>query len=123
GDQGLVGLLIARRQGDVMDIDTLLLSCRVIGRTVEAELLAHLSHIAQQMGCTRLRGVYIPSERNAMVQKLFSQFGFEPINSITQREDGATLWQYDLANNGLIQNGFIKTTTIVQDGSASIDAA
>src|SRR6185312_2652807 len=42
GDNGIVGFVMARYAGDALDIDTLLLSCRVIGRTVETAMLAHL---------------------------------------------------------------------------------
>src|SRR6185437_736699 len=39
GDNGIVGFVMARHAGDTLDIDTLLLSCRVIGRTVETAML------------------------------------------------------------------------------------
>ncbi|MGH9645194.1 MAG: HAD-IIIC family phosphatase, partial [Bryobacteraceae bacterium] len=35
GDNGIVGVLIVSKTGHVLELDTLLLSCRVIGRTVE----------------------------------------------------------------------------------------
>jgi len=43
GDHGLVGVAIAHDQGEQCEVDTFLLSCRVIGRTVETALLAHLA--------------------------------------------------------------------------------
>jgi FkbH-like protein len=42
GDNGIVGVIMAKQAGDVVDIDTFLLSCRVIGRSVETAMLAHL---------------------------------------------------------------------------------
>lgn len=102
-DHGLVSLIIAARDGDALDIDTWLMSCRVIGRTVEAELLSHLCSAAARMSCTRLRGTYIPTAKNAMVRDVFSRFGFEQVGA-----DGeATIWEYDLATSGPIENGFI----------------
>ena len=48
GDAGVVGLALARNQGDSCFIDSLLLSCRVIGRGIETALLAHLADNAIQ---------------------------------------------------------------------------
>ena len=42
GDAGVVGLALARSQGDSCHIDSLLLSCRVIGRGIETAILAYL---------------------------------------------------------------------------------
>src|SRR5262249_23930379 len=38
GDHGLVGVSITHDQGEICEIDTFLLSCRIIGRTVETAL-------------------------------------------------------------------------------------
>jgi FkbH-like protein len=54
GDHGLVGVAIAHDQGEQCEVDTFLLSCRVIGRTVETALLAHLAESARRRGCKRL---------------------------------------------------------------------
>ncbi len=110
-DHGLVSLIIAKRDGGsgsggaVMDIDTWLMSCRVIGRSVEAELLSHVSEAAQRMGCTAIRGTYIPTAKNGMVKDIFHQFGFAKTHTAA---DGTTTWMYDLRKHGLIINGFIE---------------
>ncbi len=43
GDNGIVGVLITRTEDDVCEIDTFLLSCRVIGRTIETAMLGFLT--------------------------------------------------------------------------------
>jgi FkbH-like protein len=48
GDYGLVGVVIAHEIGDVIAVDTLLLSCRVLGRGVEHAILRRLGDIAQE---------------------------------------------------------------------------
>ena len=50
GDNGIVGVAILRLEGDVAEIDTLLLSCRVIGRTIETAFLAALAKLAGERG-------------------------------------------------------------------------
>jgi len=92
-DHGLVGVLIARRIGDLLDIDTWLLSCRAIGRTAEAAMLGGLVVEAQMRGCTRLRGTYIPTTKNAVVSDLFSRFGFR----LVEEQARKTVWECDVA--------------------------
>ena len=50
GDNGIVGVVFAREDGGALDVDTFLLSCRVIGRTIETAMLAHLCEEASRRG-------------------------------------------------------------------------
>ena len=103
-DHGLVGLIIAVAEGDTLDIDTWLMSCRVIGRTVEAEMLQYVCRRAEQLGCTKIRGTYIPTAKNPMVKDIFAKFGF----SLLDEDNGVTTWIYDLQTQGPIKNEFIE---------------
>ena len=104
-DHGLVGLIIARHQGDMLDIDTWLMSCRVIGRTVERTMLEHLCRRAEQLGCTSLQGTYIATEKNAMAADAYAKCGFDFVS----RHEGHEVWTYDLSAKGMIMNAFIQT--------------
>lgn len=104
-DHGLVGLLIAQRQQDVLDIDTWLMSCRVIGRTVEMTMLEHLCRRAEELGCTTLRGTYIATEKNAMAADAYPRCGFD----LVTQQDGHGVWAYDIRAKGMITNPFIRT--------------
>ena len=79
GDAGLVGLAIVRTRAKDWLIDSLLLSCRVIGRTVEQALLVYLARQARQAGVQRLIGEYIPTAKNVLVKDFYSSRGFEQI--------------------------------------------
>ncbi len=103
-DHGLVSVMIARCEGDVLDIDTWLMSCRVIGRTVEATMLEHLCRQAAQAGCTILQGTYIPTQKNAMAADAYAKYGFEPAD----HADGHQVWRYDLRARGPITNTFVR---------------
>jgi FkbH-like protein len=97
GDHGLVGVAITRDQGEQCEIDTLLMSCRVIGRTIETAFLAHLAKQATERGCKRLVGWFLPTKKNAPARDFYSQHGF-------QREESngeGSLWSLDLGNLGL----------------------
>ncbi len=100
---GLIGLGVLRRSEDdarTATIDTLLLSCRVIGRTAEVHLISYLGRCALELGFQRLRGIYVPGPRNSLVADLYPRLGFEPAG----REH---CWEYDLASNGPIASDYI----------------
>lgn len=78
GDHGLVSLMIGRVQGDVLEVDTWLMSCRVLNRDVEESMLNELVRRATARGCTIIRGVYIPTAKNIMVRDLYTRLGFSP---------------------------------------------
>jgi FkbH-like protein len=106
GDQGLVGVLIADQDGDVIEIDTWLMSCRVIGRTVEDAMFHHLWQLAKTRGCSRIRGTFAPTEKNGLVRDLFPRLGFD----LESERAGGTTWIYDLATNEAPASEYIETS-------------
>lgn len=102
GDHGLVGVVIGVRDGETMEIDTMLMSCRVIGRSLEATVMAEITRRAAEIGCTKVRGVYRKTAKNNLVADLYANFGFERADS----DDAETSWIYDLTN-GPISNPYI----------------
>jgi FkbH-like protein len=93
GSNGMVGCGIVRRKQDAAVIDTLLLSCRVLGRGVERVIVNRLATLAGDMGATNLIGEYIPSDRNMQVADLYGRLGFDGPEIGGQ----ATVWRWDLA--------------------------
>ena len=94
GDNGIVGVTMARHVGSALEIDTLLLSCRVIGRTVETAMLAHLCDEGRQRGATSIEARVIPTAKNAPARDVYERHGFVKVD-----EDalGVTRWRLDLA--------------------------
>jgi len=111
-DHGLVGVLVAVRDGDAMNIDTWLMSCRVIGRTVERAMAAHLCQEAERVGFTLLRGRYVPTSRNHLVANLYDDLGFR---RVAEEEDGIVGWEYNLGKDGPITTPYVS----VEDASVS----
>jgi FkbH-like protein len=64
GDYGLVGLAIAKDTDGALEIDTLLLSCRVLGRGVEYELVASMGKLARARGKAIVRLPLIRTPKN-----------------------------------------------------------
>jgi FkbH-like protein len=76
GDYGLVGVAILETAGAEWEIDTFLMSCRVLSRGIETAFLARLVNEAAQRGARALLGRYIPTQKNVLVQDLYPQHGF-----------------------------------------------
>ncbi|WNV78054.1 SDR family NAD(P)-dependent oxidoreductase [Bacillus atrophaeus] len=64
GDYGLVGVVMTRQEVEVLVIDTFLLSCRVLGRRVEHELLNYIGKTAREAGIEKIRIDYIQTPKN-----------------------------------------------------------
>ncbi|WP_432564576.1 HAD-IIIC family phosphatase [Kineococcus sp. SYSU DK003] len=92
-DHGIVAVALARRDGEVLDVDSWLMSCRVIGRTLEDEVFGLLVRAAEAAGCTALRGTYVPSAKNSQVAGLYERLGFTRTSA---DEDGTTRWELAL---------------------------
>jgi FkbH-like protein len=103
-DHGLVALLIAVQSGAILDIDSWLMSCRVIGRTVEKTMFQHLCESSLARGVTTIRGRYVPSPKNMLVRDLFGELGFT-----CRRTESGDVWEYDVLRRGAIYNPFIQT--------------
>jgi FkbH-like protein len=78
GDLGMIGVVICRQAAtpDTWDIDTWLMSCRVLGRRVEEAMLARVVAAARARGARRLVGTYIPTAKNGMVRDHYAKLGF-----------------------------------------------
>jgi FkbH-like protein len=88
GTNGIVGIAILHFKDNVACIDTFLLSCRVIGRSVEQVLLLDCIEIAKKHECTRIIGQYSPTKKNIQVQSFYSNYGFEMLKEV----DGTTCY-------------------------------
>lgn len=76
GDYGLIMVLIMRIGSSIWEIDTLLMSCRVIGKKIEDAVLSFAETLARENGAEMLVGRYVPSKKNAQVSVLYPNFGF-----------------------------------------------
>ena len=87
GDYGLVGVAIV----DLSDaerpvFDTLLMSCRVLGRGVETAFLSAVVAELREHTSGPITGRYEPTAKNGLVADLFERHGFEPTSAERQFE-------------------------------------
>ncbi len=87
GDSGVTGVAILALDGDEARVDTLLLSCRVLGRRVEDVLVAFLARRAKARGAHGLVGTYEPTARNGQVADFYPRRGFAQAGERTWRLD------------------------------------
>ncbi len=94
GDNGMISVVICRQISySEWEIDTWLMSCRVLGRRVEQMVLRHILEHAKRQGVRKLSGTYKPTDRNKLVEDHYSKLGF---TQIQKSEDGTTLWELDV---------------------------
>ncbi|MEC5387195.1 HAD-IIIC family phosphatase [Uliginosibacterium sp. H3] len=104
GDNGMISVIICRPLGDDWDIDTWLMSCRVLGRKVEQGVLQEILTNARVAGVKRLLGSYIPTERNELVKEHYAKLGFSLLETSA---DGTTRWALDVASVTPIELPFV----------------
>ena len=81
GDYGLIAVIICEIvDGHTLEIESFLMSCRVLERGVEQEVLNKIVRLAQEHGINTVRGIYIPSKKNGLVKELYTKLGFRTID-------------------------------------------
>jgi predicted enzyme involved in methoxymalonyl-ACP biosynthesis len=116
----MISVVICRlAEPAVWEIDTWLMSCRVLGRKVEHMVLREILEHARAAGVEKLLGVYKPTDRNKLVLDHYARLGF---TKITEEETVLTRWELivaganpEIAPMKIISNGFgvVKETTLV----------
>ena len=94
GDNGVVSVVIGKKNGDTLDIELWLMSCRVLKRDMELAMLDRLVERCREAGIATIRGRYLPTAKNGMVRELYGSFGFQ---KVCEDPDGATVWELPVA--------------------------
>ncbi|NJL86458.1 MAG: HAD-IIIC family phosphatase [Leptolyngbyaceae cyanobacterium SM1_1_3] len=126
GDNGLISVVVAKptrlenRRG--LHIDIWLMSCRVLGRQVEQEVLNMLVEQARQRGDGFLLGEYIQTKKNEMVKQHYANLGFELLSEkLDENDQFCSLWYLDLEAfkpfNTFIDSTFVKDNYESRSGS------
>lgn len=81
GDSGIVGLAIWRRvAAQRAELDTFLMSCRVIGRQAESAFLATGLRLLADQGVTEVVADFLPTAKNDLVREFLPQHGFTAVD-------------------------------------------
>ena len=107
GDNGLISVIIGRREARVLYIDLWLMSCRVLKRGMEDAMLDALVGRALEAGVDTLVGTYIATPRNGMVAAHYELMGFTRQPDST---DEHSTWSLDLTQGYTPRNLHIQET-------------
>ena len=107
GDHGLVALWIVRPlDNDEWEIDSWVMSCRVIGRGLEDLMFNALIDAAKRAGAKRLHGVFRPTAKNSLVAGLLPNLGFSEVKTHSIESEQAFILELSTVSP---RNHFIQT--------------
>ena len=103
GVDGLTSVLIIKKETEHLEIDSFLMSCRVMGRKIENAIINEI--LNKYRDYKTLRASYIPTSKNKPVESLYEQLGFKLINE----ENGIKDYQispndYEYKQLGIFKN-------------------
>jgi FkbH-like protein len=77
GDYGMIGVAISRREQEAVVLDSLLVSCRALGRGVEEAFLYGLLAQARSNGAKVMRAPFVDGPRNQPMKDFLARNGFK----------------------------------------------
>lgn len=87
---GLIGVAIVQYKNGVADVDSLMMSCRALGRGAEETLMSLIHKRAIQRGCNKIVGTYLKSKKNAQVSDFYSKQDFK----LVEESPEGSKWEY-----------------------------
>jgi len=96
GDHGIVICATARIEGDTAQLQSFLMSCRVVGRAIETAFLGALLKELAERGVRTVRAAYIPTKKNALVRDFYKSAGFSALASEGETEH----WLWEMGSAG-----------------------
>jgi FkbH-like protein len=112
GDSGVVGVAILRFDPEACEIDSFLMSCRVIGRTIETAFLSRLVEEARSVGAPKIVGRFIPTAKNTPASDFYPSHRF----SMGPSRDGSSEWELDLGKSTVEPPSWIEVVFSRGDG-------
>ena len=97
-DLGLVAVGIVRYEGDTALIDSLLMSCRALGRGLEDALLRFITKDVKEKKKTKIIGKYVPTKKNIQTQDFYNKNQFKQLSTSEEFTD----WELDLTRDEII---------------------
>ena len=80
GSLGLSGLIIYKQNGEAAEVDTFLMSCRIIGRMFDQALFCEsLRLVGATWPVKEVRASFKPTPKNNIVSNLWTEYGFSKV--------------------------------------------
>lgn len=94
GDNGITGCMILCRTSSGWKIDTLLLSCRILGKGIE---YAFVKMVLSLVDSDFVEACYIPTEKNSQVSEFYDKIGF----TLSDEKDGCKFYETQIKSLNL----------------------
>ena len=72
-------MTIIKKENEKAKIDTLLLSCRILGRRIEEAFFIEVLDFLKDNNFKKVIGEYIPTQKNQMTKNFYSNFNFSEV--------------------------------------------
>ena len=92
GDHGIIAVALLEFEDSAAIIDSFLMICRVVGRTIETAILHFLEQRARSRGAGQILGHYIPTAKNGPCQDFLKQHGYR----CAAQDKNGSRWVLDL---------------------------
>jgi FkbH-like protein len=110
GENGLVSVIIGRRDDEELHLDLWIMSCRVLKRDMEFAMLDTLVERARDTGIHRIIGYYRRTPKNGMVENHYGNLGF--IQQFRAEDGSESTWSLNVASYAP-QNTHIQVRALV----------
>lgn len=78
GDNGITGVFIVKKESkEEWEIDTFLMSCRVMGRDIEKGIMNYIINKAKENNIKKIKADFIPTQKNKPIENFLSECGFK----------------------------------------------
>ena len=103
GEQGITGLIILQscKIDKSVSIESLLLSCRILGKKIEFEFVKFILSKMKKVGYTKVIGKYLESDRNEQVKDFYDKLGFNCLKE-EQNDKLEKEYYYSLKNMNIV---------------------
>ena len=99
GDSGITATIFLEPVDDTtVNIDTLLLSCRILGKGIEDAFVKTVLNLLRLDGYRKVTADYLPTAKNAQTADFYDRMGFSPLSTA---QDGSK--HYELALDGVFE--------------------
>jgi len=78
GDNGITGVFIIKKESkQIWNIDTLLLSCRIMGRDIEKGIFIYIVNKAKKENVEQIKSQFIPTQKNKPIEDFLPNSNFK----------------------------------------------
>ncbi|MDA9886155.1 HAD-IIIC family phosphatase [Flavobacteriaceae bacterium] len=94
-DLGIIASSIILHQDEYSVIDSLMMSCRALGRGLENAFLTYIIESSKKRNKKIIRGVYIPTNKNKQTEDFYKKNNLKRVDQIEKQ----IIWELDLTEN------------------------